>query len=302
MTKRIVDMQFIKISKDIENAWFVKNSCFFRIAVHLLIHANWADNCKVKRGELLFSYRSVSKNTGVSLSSVNRFMKEAKKRGDVTLRKHNNGSILTLNFYDQGVFSQDTECVLTEHTVCSQRTQSVSSQNTIHRIEKNIRSSDPSGSHQLDLFGNTTKQKKTTPRKSPRKKKSQPKKPPSEPKQPNEVYELKKHWEARWTWHCRATWGEFTFLKREWGMMKNFLKEHGAEKCKYYMEEYLSNDDPSLAAKGYPLGILLVEAERIEQRDQAMREKKKRDWDLLLKGTTNGIPNSRRYAGMTPAA
>ena len=302
MTKRIVDMQFIKISKDIENAWFVKNTYYFRLAMYLLIHANWADNCKTKRGELYFSFRSVANATGISKSTVEKFIKEARERGDVTLRKDGKGSILTLHFYDSGVPPDGTDRPVERDESSCHTGRIVPPDGTTHIIEKNNKKSDSCESHsQLSFFENPPTKK--TPRRVPSKKKKVRSSTHGikTPRQPNPVFQLREFWEDRWKWHCRMTWGEFTFVERDWGMLKNLHSKYGMEKAKYYIEEYLRKDDPSLASKGYPLGILLIQAERIRQQDEEKKRRKQEYWDSMLKVNTGNIPNSVRFAGATPA-
>jgi len=73
--------------------------------IYLLLAANWEDkpyeNITVKRGQLLTSVTSLSKNVGISAQSVRTSLTRLKSTGEITCKSTNRWTLITVEKYEK---------------------------------------------------------------------------------------------------------------------------------------------------------------------------------------------------------
>jgi hypothetical protein len=277
MSENSNDFQtFTPIVRTIDESWIFEKATWFKIAFYILNCAAYKDNEKTRRGELIFSYRSLAKKLRMSPYTIQKFLNTAKVRQWCSLKMIQHRTILHVTQYDKYVLNGSTannDCTPKEHKTYSKGAQSVLQNGTSYKKKKEKEytgDSAPVVSENLELPGFSTSVKK----KSKRKKVSHKNETDETPKEGNPIWELRQFWEQKWNWLVPAKAGEFIFLKRDWRHLKTLREKYGDEDCRIYMEEFLQEDKPSLIREGYPLGIALCYFEHYRDRDEKARQKK----------------------------
>lgn len=137
---------WIKVHRSIRDNWIWQDAEFLRAWLDLLMMANWRDNKRLykgnlitqKRGEIITTIRSLAERWGWSIGKVSRFLDMLETDHMLTQKRNTNGTTLTVENY---AFYQDDRNTddnthgtpidtLTEH-----------SRNTTEEIIKNIQES-----------------------------------------------------------------------------------------------------------------------------------------------------------------
>ncbi|MBK9357704.1 MAG: hypothetical protein IPN08_10010 [Bacteroidales bacterium] len=95
---------FITLDKKIIDWEWYKSSNERTVFIHLLLICNyktknWRGN-KVKRGQLITSYQSLSNQIGISINSVRTAMSNLKSTGEITIKSTNQFSLVTICKYN----------------------------------------------------------------------------------------------------------------------------------------------------------------------------------------------------------
>lgn len=95
---------FITLDKKIIEWEWYKCTNERTIFIHLLVTCNYETKTwrgvKIKRGQIVTSYKSLSNQTGLSISSVRRAINNLKKTGELTSKATNQFSLITICKYD----------------------------------------------------------------------------------------------------------------------------------------------------------------------------------------------------------
>lgn len=96
---------FVKLYRSILKWEWYDDANTFRLFVHLLLSASieesrWHGDV-IKRGELVVSYRSLSKQLKISEQSVRTALSHLKSTGEVTTRKMSKYTVVTVSNYEK---------------------------------------------------------------------------------------------------------------------------------------------------------------------------------------------------------
>ena len=94
---------FIKLDRSIEKWRWFKNQNTLQLWIYILLNANITDHdfdkIMVHRGELVTSYESLSKATGMSLKEVRTALTHLKETGEVAVRIYPKYSVISVVNY-----------------------------------------------------------------------------------------------------------------------------------------------------------------------------------------------------------
>lgn len=102
---------FIKLFRKLKDWKWYTHPTTMRVFIHLLICASWEDKTvnglKIKRGQVLITWKEIAedlkiynKNNKPSRQPVRTALKNLKLTNDITIKKTNKGSIITINNYN----------------------------------------------------------------------------------------------------------------------------------------------------------------------------------------------------------
>lgn len=98
------DRGFIKISRNLLNWRWYKNLVTKSVFLHLLLTANYEESeletIKIKRGQVVTSYPSLSENLGISIQQARTAIEHLKLTGEITVRKCPKFQVISIVNYD----------------------------------------------------------------------------------------------------------------------------------------------------------------------------------------------------------
>lgn len=119
---------FIKIDRNITNWRWYEDSNTKAVFLHLLLMANIEDHSfqtiVVKRGQLVTSYASLSRNLGISIRSVRTALEHLKSTGEVTSTAYPKYQVITIVSYDKYQTNRQGNRQATDKQPTSNRQQS----------------------------------------------------------------------------------------------------------------------------------------------------------------------------------
>ena len=142
---------FIKLDRNILRWRWWQNSNVLHVFLFLLLNANIEDhefeNETIHRGEVVTSFASIGKSTGLTFSQIRHTISTLKKTGEVTSRHTNRYQVITIVNYDKYQEVRQTERQAKEQTssiqVAHKRQQYKNNKNI--KNDKNIPPIPPTG-------------------------------------------------------------------------------------------------------------------------------------------------------------
>jgi len=99
------DMTWIKLHRSVIDWEWYSDANVMRLFIHLLLVSNHDDNfvngILVKRGQKLTSYKSISRETGLSNQQARTAVSKLKSTGEITIKTFNKFSIIQIVNYDK---------------------------------------------------------------------------------------------------------------------------------------------------------------------------------------------------------
>ena len=96
---------FVLLNRSITDWRWYQDANTFRLWVHLIVNANFVDKdfegITIRRGQLVTSYASLSRDLGISLQSVRTALGHLKSTGEITTSVHPKYQVITIVNYDQ---------------------------------------------------------------------------------------------------------------------------------------------------------------------------------------------------------
>ena len=97
----------IRLSRDITEWGWYKDSCTLRVFFHLLMKANWKDGeymgHKIERGSLVTGRKQLALELGLSERNIRTAIDHLKTTNELTIKTTNKFSIITLCKYERWV-------------------------------------------------------------------------------------------------------------------------------------------------------------------------------------------------------
>lgn len=114
---------WIRLNRRILSWHWYQESTTFRVFIHLLLKANYETrywrHLAVKRGDLITSLSSLSRETGLSIQSVRTALKHLKKTGEIQIRSTHQYSLITIiNYHFYQPLSETKQMFLFDVNEC----------------------------------------------------------------------------------------------------------------------------------------------------------------------------------------